>query len=811
MALATVRNFLRETPRSLRLCGESTLLQRGGAEFAEHRGVKNMKQKKKILLLILLLAFGLWFYFLLPNKLFAASYSTVVLAQNGQLMGARIAEDEQWRFPLADSLPEKFTKAIITKEDKYFQYHLGVNPVSLFRALWLNIKEGKVVSGASTLSMQVIRLSRGNPPRTVLEKIYEIILATRLELGYSKNEILNLYASHAPFGGNVVGFEAASWRYFNRSPENLSWAECATLAVLPNAPGLIHPGRNRSSLIKKRDELLRELLNEGEIDEDTYALALLESIPDEPVDLPQLVLHLTAYLDLQQSGQRHSTSLDAALQEKAQQIVDGHLHELKSNHINNGALLLIENKTGAVKAYVGNVSNGKDFYNDMLRASRSSGSILKPFLYASMLSSGDLLPTQLVADVPTFLGGFRPQNFVNEFDGAVPADEALSRSLNIPAVLELKEFGIERFLRKLQQFGFSTISRSADHYGLSLVLGGAEVTAWDLGRAYYHMAASLNNYPATAEGDEVEIPEVHVEGVATPLDKIPVNVGAVYETFNVLTTLNRPDSEMGWQRFGNSNIAWKTGTSFGFRDAWAVGLTPEYTCVVWVGNADGEGRPGLIGAQAAGPILFSFMNSLPRAGWFETPWDNLTEKEICKISGMLAGRDCPDIELNNIPISTKAAEVCPYHKTIHTDRAGKYQLSINCAGDAEIHANQWFVLPAGQAWYYAKKHPEYQQLPPWKPGCGYESQQLVEVIYPKQNGRIFIPRELSGQSSKVVVEVAHQQPEEKLFWHLNGKYLGETQTFHQMALNLEKGDYELLVEDGNGNLAKRRFSVVERD
>ena len=678
-------------------------------------------------------------------------------------MGARIAKDEQWRFPISDSLPEKFTKAIITKEDKYFHYHLGVNPVSLLRALWLNIKEGKVVSGASTLSMQVIRLSRGNPPRTVWEKCYEIILATRLELGYSKNEILSLYSSHAPFGGNVVGFEAASWRYFNRRPENLSWAECATLAVLPNAPGLIHPGRNRSTLIKKRDELLKELLTEGEIDKDTYELALLESIPDEPADLPQQAPHLTAYLDLQKNGQRYFTSLDAALQEKAQQIVDGHLHELKANHINNGALLLIENKTGAVKAYVGNVSRGKDFYNDMLRAPRSSGSILKPFLYASMLSSGDLLPTQLVADVPTFLGGFRPQNFVNEFDGAVAADEALARSLNIPAVLELKEYGIERFLRKLHHFGFSTMSRSADHYGLSLVLGGAEVTAWDLGRAYYHMAANLNNYPTLAEGEEVAIYDINVENEGKPLTKIPVNVGAVYETLNVLTTLNRPDSEMGWQKFGTSNIAWKTGTSFGFRDAWAVGVTPDYTCVVWVGNADGEGRPGLIGAQAAGPVLFSFMNSLPQSGWFETPWDELTEKEICKASGMLAGRDCLEVEVKHLPQSTKIANVCGYHKTIHTNKSKSLQLSLNCADSDEIQANSWFVLPPAQAWYYAKKHPEYQQLPPWKPGCGYESQQLVEVIYPKQNGRIFMPRELSGSSSKVVVEVAHQQPEEKLF------------------------------------------------
>ncbi len=770
-----------------------------------------MKLKKKILLPILLVALGLWYYFLLPKKLFDAPYSTVVLAQSGELMGARIAKDEQWRFPVSDSLPEKFTKAIITKEDKYFQYHPGVNPVSLFRALWLNIKKGKVVSGASTLSMQVIRLSRGNPPRTVWEKLYEIILATRLELGYSKDEILNLYASHAPFGGNVVGFEAASWRYFNRRPENLSWAECATLAVLPNAPGLIHPGRNRGALTQKRDQLLKELWEEEEIDKDTYELALLESIPDEPADLPQLAPHLTAHLDLQHSGKRYFTSLDLSLQNRAQQTVDGHLRELSANHINNGALLLIENSTGAVKAYVGNVSAGKDYYNDMIRAPRSSGSILKPFLYASMLSSGELLPRQLVPDVPTFIGGFRPQNFINEFDGAVPANEALSRSLNIPAVLELKDYGIERFLRKLQQFGFSTINHSADHYGLSLILGGAEVTAWDLGRAYYQMAATLNNYPAAATGAEVKMLDIGATAHNPELPKIPVNAGAIYETLNVLTTLNRPDSEMGWQRFGNTNVAWKTGTSFGFRDAWAVGVTPEYTCVVWVGNADGEGRTGLIGAEAAGPILFSFMNSLPNSGWFDKPWDEMTEKEICKTSGLLAGRDCPESEKYQIPSSARSVKVCDYHKTIHTDVEMRYQLSVNCAEGDDIKASSWFVLPPAMAWFFAKKHPDYRQLPPWKSGCGFESQPLVDVIYPRQNGRIFIPRELSGTSSKVVVEVAHQQPDEKLFWHLNGNYLGETQTFHQMALNLEKGEYNLLVEDGSGNIATRRFEVVERE
>lgn len=738
--------------------------------------------------------------------MFQADYSTVVLAEDGELLGARLATDEQWRFPVADSLPEKFMKAITTKEDRYFRYHPGVNPVSVFRALWQNLKDGKVVSGASTLSMQVIRLSRGNPPRTVGEKLYEMLLATRLELAFSKDEILRLYAAHAPFGGNVVGFETASWRYYNRDPFQLSWAECASLAVLPNAPGLIHPGRNRKSLLDKRNQLLRDLYEQELIDEDTYQLGLLERVPDEPVALPQAALHLTERLHQQKGQGRYRTLLDFDLQQKAQQTVDDHLKELRSNHIHNGSLLLIDNHTGAVKAYVGNGSDGVDFYNDMISTPRSSGSILKPFLYASMLSSGELMPSELVADIPTFLGDFRPQNFVNDFEGAVPADEALARSLNIPAVLELQQYSVERFHQKLKELGFTTVNRSPANYGLSLILGGAEVTPWDLGRAYYRMAASLSTYPEAVEMEDLKV----TAEVKAKEKSLPLNQGAVFETFKVLTTVNRPDSEMGWKRFGNPNIAWKTGTSFGYRDAWAVGVTPAYTCVVWVGNADGEGRPGLIGAQAAGPLLFDFLNDLPQSGWFNTPWDEMVKLNICPQSGQLAGRDCPGAEKLFIPATANTAEICEYHKTIYTDVNRNYRLAVGCADEGDMVSFPYFILPPAQAWFYAKKHAGYEQLPSWKPGCGGEDQHMVDVIYPKPGGRIFIPRELDGQSSKVIMEVAHRSPEQKVFWHLNGEYLGETQIFHQMALKLEKGDYHLLVEDEKGNLTTRNFSVVEK-
>lgn len=769
-----------------------------------------MKKKKKIVLLILVLILGTGYWFSLPKPLFEASYSTVVLDEDGELLGARIAADEQWRFPMQDSLPEKMKQALLHKEDRYFYYHPGFNPVAILRALYLNIKKGEVVSGGSTITMQLVRLSKNNPPRTVWEKVKEIILATRVELSYSKDEILAMYASHAPFGGNVVGYETAAWRYFNRAPDQLSWAECATLAVLPNAPGLVHPGRNREELNRKRKELLKILHEHEVIDVQTYRLALLEEIPAEPQPLPDVASHLTTMLHNQRGGSRITTTLDPRWQNSAQQTLNRHLQRLSSNHIKNGALLLIDNSDGEVKAYIGNGSYEDDLtgiYNDMLQTPRSPGSILKPFLYSSMFSSGELLPQELVPDIPVFLGGFKPENYEHGYDGAVPAGEALARSLNIPAVLLLRDYSTDRFLKRLHQLDFQHMNRVADHYGLSLILGGAEVTPWELGRAYYRLAATLNSYDVTGQKQAVEIPDLHFSGAARSAPEPPMDKASIYQVFKILTAVNRPDSEMGWQKFGRGDVAWKTGTSFGFRDAWAVGITPRYTCVVWVGNADGEGRPGLIGAEAAGPVLFDMMNQLPRSGWFTEPLNDMQELKICSRSGMKASPWCPEVEKEMLPMAAERAKICPYHKQVFVNHNGQ-RATRACADAEDLRAVSCFVLPPTEAWYYGRKHASYQGAPPWQAGCGNENLRMLDVIYPQAQSEVFIPKEIGGEEGRVVVEVAHQQPQEKVFWHLNGQYIGQTQTFHQMALNLQPGDYRLHVEDQEGNSVERKFKVV---
>jgi len=323
-----------------------------------------------------------------------------------------------------------------------------------------------------------------------------------LELRCSKHQILELYAAHAPFGGNTIGLEAASWRYFNRSAENLSWAEAATLAVLPNAPSLMHPGRNRSSLFHKRNRLLWRIYNTGIINKEMLDLSLIETLPERPNDLPQLAHHLLHRIEqTKPGGSITKTTLDPNLQIQVNSIIERHANNFSSNFIFNAAVLVADIGTGHVLAYVGNTKafqkedHGNDV--DLITSHRSTGSILKPFLYAAALDEGDILPGSLIPDVPVIISGYSPKNFSSSFDGAVHAQRALARSLNIPAVLLLKQYGIKRFYDLLQSCGMSTLNRSSNDYGLSLILGGAEGSLWDICNMYTGLARSLRYFSQT--------------------------------------------------------------------------------------------------------------------------------------------------------------------------------------------------------------------------------------------------------------------------------------------------------------------------
>lgn len=772
--------------------------------------IKYFKQlsitRKVIFILITILVIA--YIFCLPRQLFHVPYSTVVTDRNGELLGARIASDGQWRFPPRNTTPEKIKQCLITFEDRHFYHHWGVNPVSTGRAAYQNLKNKRIVSGGSTLTMQTIRLAR-NKSRTFGEKFIEMILATRLEFRASKEKILSMYVSHAPFGGNVVGLDAAAWRYFGHSAEELSWAEAAMLAVLPNAPAMIHLSKSRQSLLNKRNRLLKQLYGRKIIDSSTYELAISEPLPDEPHPLPQIAPHLVSRFYQERNGKYSVSTIDRGIQTQIENAAERWSNEFNRSDIRNLAILVIDIQTYQVVAYCGNVNfKRKQSGNqvDVIQAPRSTGSILKPFLYYAMLQEGSLLPHTLLPDIPININGFTPQNFSLQFEGAVPASEALARSLNIPAVTMLQKYGAPKFHTFLRQIGLKTINRPASHYGLSLILGGAEATLWDVTNTYAYMGRSLLQLPQT-ECSLLLSDSENSEAVTSAKTTDIFQPGAVWQTFNALTEVNRPE-EIDWKSIPSMHpIAWKTGTSHGFRDAWAVGVTPHYAIGVWVGNATGEGKPGLVGARTAGPVLFDIFSLLPPTQWFKRPGNVFVKTEVCRKSGHLKGRFCEETDTLLILPAGLKTEACPYHHLITLSADETHRIYENCANLEPTIQKSWFTLPPVWEWYYRQHHPEYSPLPPFKPGCGEDALQPMQFIYPPMNARIVLPKQMDGSPGYMTAELAHGNPATTIFWHLDNTYLTQTQDFHKISLQPTPGKHSLTAVDSAGNTVTTTFYI----
>jgi len=767
------------------------------------------------------------FLFVLPSKLFTSPTSFVIEANNGNLLSAAIAKDGQWRFPVADSVPVKFKDCIIAFEDKRFYSHVGVDFLAMSRAMRQNFKARSVVSGGSTLTMQVIRLSR-KQDRTIWQKILEVILALRLEIKYSKEEIIGLYAANAPFGSNVVGLEAASWRYYGRDAKTLSWGEMATLAVLPNSPSLVHPGKNATRLIKKRNDLLDKLVKLNCIDQSTANLAKLEPVPGKPLPLPQNAPHLlnrfkAERASLKISSTRIKSTLNEDIQLKINSILKRYNNRYRANDINNIAALVLDARTGKVVSYAGNIYQPENVdlqsHVDMIKAPRSPGSTLKPLLYASMLNDGFILPHTLVADIPTQIAGYSPQNYDLGYDGAISADRALSRSLNIPAVKMLQQYKYERFYDKLKKIGIGTLNQPADHYGLSLILGGSEVTMWDLANTYMGMVRTLNHFN-TYKG--LYNPDDYKPAIYFSTDEKQNNEeernsfldhGSIWATFNAMEEVMRPGDEGLWEQFSSSQrVAWKTGTSFGFRDAWAVGLTPDYVVCVWVGNADGEGRPGLVGIEAAAPVLFDVFRLLPNGKWFNTPITKLKKLKVCKQSGYKAGEYCTDLIDELVPTAGDKTAVCPYHKLIHLDHTGAYRVTDQCESVTNMQHKNWFILPPAMEYYYKIKNSDYKSLPPYMAGCDNNGgNNVMELIYPKNGAIVYIPLELDGTRGKIVLNAAHRNQHSKIYWHIDNEYVAATSNYHQLAVNPNPGKHTLTLVDENGERLVQTFTVLDQE
>ena len=788
--------------------------------------------KNKYSLQLVFCALILWICLMhlwIPKPLISKPYSTLLYTAETSgrevLLGARIASDGQWRFPSGSEVPEKFAVCLTQYEDKRFWYHPGVDPFALMRAVQLNLTQSRVVSGGSTLTMQLARIAQGNQSRTVGQKVIELLWALYLECSYSKVEILRMYASNAPFGGNVVGIEAAAWRYFGREAKDLSWAEQATLAVLPNSPALIHPGRNRAELKQKRDKLLLRLYEKHILDKTEYELACMEALPEKPLPLPNEAPHLLERLAIEKQENRIHTTVDPTLQQQVQRLVNRYVADYRSNHIYNVAALVADVESGKILAYVGNVTDqnmttGHGYQVDVITSPRSTGSVLKPFLYAAMLNDGLILPGTLIADTPLNINGFTPQNFNKTFYGAVPAHVAIERSLNVPLVRMLSQYNTGRFMSLLKRLGMTTLRFSEDHYGASLILGGAEGSLWDLSGMYASLARMLSHYrsyngrydrsdihPLTPYPIEEKKPIRSVTDTRLA-DESLLSYASLWFMFEAMSGLNRPEEEADWQQFSSmKQVAWKTGTSYGGRDAWAIGVTPRYVVGVWVGNATGEGRSGLTGVGYAAPILFDIYSLLPDVPWFDQPYDELEEVAVCRQSGHKASAICDEVDTVYIPRTGIATAVCPYHRIVHLSQDGQYRVNSSCESVSRMQERSWFVLPPAQAYYYKNYHVEYQALPPLKPGCEEDQSRQIAILYPEHQAVLYLPKGFSGEREKVVMRATHARSDATLYWHLDDVYLGETRQIHQMACLVEPGNHILTLLDEDGNRRSILFEV----
>lgn len=757
-----------------------------------------MKRKRTVISTILSAA--LIGFLFIPVPKFETPYSTVVTDAERNLLGARVADDGQWRFPATNCYSEKYLRCVLEYEDKYFFMHPGFNPVSFIDAAVDNIRAGRILRGGSTITMQVVRLSRNGKQRTFKEKIIEVVLAMRLELHYSKKEIFDLYAAHAPFGGNVVGIDAAAWRYFNTTPDRLTWSEAATLAVLPNSPSLVNPSKGRNELKKKRDTLLSNLCEseayipkrfKNEIfDEEDFELSLLENIPPKPYDLPTLAFHFVCETEKNHKGENTVSSINYEIQSKVDEIAKKHYNTNSANGIENIGIYIIDFQEQKTIAYIGNHLGAKDAAMvDMVRAQRSTGSILKPFLYAACLDEGLLFPAMILPDVPINLSGYTPQNYTGEYSGAVPADVALQKSLNTPFVHLLRQYSVPKFHHLLKEIGLSGIVFEPDHYGYSLILGGAEASLFDIVNAYGSMAKKLYS-------DNIEV---------------PFSKTSIALTFEAMRGLNRPNDQSGWRYFASSKkIAWKTGTSFGFKDAWAVGITNRYVIGVWCGNADGEGRPGLTGISVAAPVLFDVVNILNDNA---SPIENIDENEemlveVCAESGMPKSQFCTETKMVRMPKTEIMTGVCPYHKKIFLDKTHQYQVFPDCYDVDNENFEIYYSLPPVMEWFYRKTNPLYRSLPPVMPGCNTGKQESVmSFIYPEEAASLIIPKGIKGDRQAIIFEIAHRNPKKRVYWTLNEMPLGVTSNIHQMPINSEPGSYILRCVDEDGNEISRNITI----
>ncbi len=759
--------------------------------------------------IIAFLLLSVWVLIPLPGH--KPAYSRVLYSNEGVLLSAVTSSEQQWCFPMDDDIPSKLETCIIIYEDEYFYYHPGVNPIAIIKAIISNRKAGRNTRGASTIPMQVMRMKNKNTHRSIRNKIFETLSAIKYSLITRDKNILREWCEIAPFGGNTVGIKAAALRYFGRSVDNLSWAEYALLAVMPNGPSSANLSKNRPILKQKRDFLLRKLQRKGYFDPAELELYLGEDLPLETKAIPQYAYHILMYLAGKFPDQYiFRTTIPSDIQLNTYELLMRESSFLRPDDIRNMAAVIIDITNNQLLAYHGNAPDltSEFSYVDVAQAPRSYGSLLKPLLYAYALESTQFLPHEMVADIPTAIGDFQPENFDKKYRGAVAFEEMLIQSLNVPAVRVLNTVGLQGYYDLIRTLNIAFLDKGSEHYGLSIILGGGESSLYDLCRIYKGLA---QNYKGISDPFR-EVQMLSSKQPGKSKQAFSFSPSTMEYLINAMSDLTRPREEKSWQIFGSDHkIAWKTGTSYGHKDAWALGFNGKYMVGVWIGNEGGEGRFDLTGISKAAPVMFKLFNTLPDNQWFgRTPVYAKKETiSVCTESGRMAGPLCSRRQKLNMDKTSYRYQQCTYHQEILLNK-DRLSLSPDCS-DKLVKKDTFFVLPSYMEYYYRQAHNDYRVIPANDPDC-IPSGTACRIIYPQQGLKIFLPKENAGKQNELIAKAYHRSADARLFWFIDNEFkTSTTKPPHDCLMKISPGHHILTVTDQWGNKDEINFDIISGD
>jgi penicillin-binding protein 1C len=736
----------------------------------------------------------------------AISYSQTVYASNGEILHVFLSRDDKWRMKVeTKDISPLLKKAIIEKEDRWFYWHFGVNPASILRALVDNIAKGYTTSGASTISMQCARLLEPKG-RTITNKLREVLRAIQLELHYNKDELLGLYLNLLPYGGNIEGVKSASMMYFGTEPEKLSLAQIMTLAVIPNKPTSLRIGGSYSAIIEQRNKWLmrfksKNVFSQREIDD-----AIAEQTIITRRELPRIAPHLAYRLRSLHPNQVHITStITSNIQKSIEALTLNYIRRVQLLGIHNCSAIVVDNATGNVISYVGSPDYNDNEHNgqvDGVKAVRSPGSALKPFVYAMAIDDGRITPKSVLLDVPVNYDGYAPENFDKKFNGKITAEDALIQSLNIPAVSLLQDYGVQKFAKNLSSMGFKAIDSKANNVGLSLILGGCGARLEELANAYRILATGgVVRTLKWVKGNNSS--KLH-----TKSENRIISESASYMITDILMKLTRPDVPSSLMSSTSLPLlAWKTGTSYGRRDAWSIGYNKQYTVAVWVGNFTGEGIADLTGSAIATPLLFEIVHSLPKqksSDWFRVP-KHMDYRIVCAETGLPPSDNCSNSIMDSFIPLVSPSKICAHQQEVFTSVDEKISYCNECLPQVNFKKAVYPNYPARLLSYYLQERIACVVPPPHNPQCTRILKDQIPVITSPTNNKTYIvnrndkePMQLSSITAPDVKTV---------YWFHNDRKIASSAPLATVFFKPTLGLNKVSCSDDKGRNADITFTV----